>query len=566
MMNFSTMNCLWIVLTTMIIFFMQPGFAMLEVGFTRAKNAGNVIMKNYMDFIIGFIAFWLIGFGILMGRIDLFSNGTYETGNIPPVLFMVFQAMFCATAATIVSGAMAERTKFAAYLIYSFAISALIYPVEAHWIWGNGFISKMQVFSSAVFHDCAGGTVVHLTGGTAALIGAIMLGPRIGKYDSKGKSNAIPGHNITLSALGAFLLWFAWLGFNTSSLRGVDSAEKLDQIVNILLVTNLSAAFSALTTMFFTWKRYHKPDISMTINGVLGGLVASTAGCDVLSPKSAMILGILAGYCTVAGIEFIDRKLKIDDPVGASAVHGLCGFLGTIAVGLFSKETGLFITGHPGQLFIQLLGAGTVICYVSVCMFLLFWLIDKTIGLRVSSEEEIGGLDFGEHSLVSAYYDLVPESKDRFLSAQGKIQEYLSADNENLSDSVSTVSYQAISSVVIICKESRFEMLKKALVDIGVYGITVSKVSGCSLQKARAEYYRGSELKTLLIPKIRVEVVVNRISVQEIIQVVRNVLYTGRIGDGKIFVYDVRNVIKIRTGEEGEGALQDPESYFDYEE
>lgn len=570
MENFSAIDTLWIIVGTVLVFMMQPGFAMLETGLTRAKNAGNVVMKNLMDFVIGSIMFWIIGFGLLQGKgnafigsFDLFSKGVYQTDGIPQFAFIMFQTVFCATAATIVSGAMAERTKFSAYLLYSMIISALVYPVEAHWIWGGGWLGSLG------FHDCAGGTAVHLTGGIAALTGARILGPRIGKYDDRGRSKVIPGHSITLATLGIFLLWFAWFGFNMSANRGIGLYEQAEVTSKIFMVTNLCAAFSAVTTLFITWKRYHKPDIAMTLNGVLGGLVASTAGCNVLEPWSAAIIGIMAGFTVVFGIEFVDNKLKIDDPVGAGSVHGFCGALGTIMVGFFSEENGLLTTGQYKQLGVQCIGVLCVGIYVAFAMVIVFGLMKKVNILRVSREEEINGLDYGEHALVSAYGDFFSNNLTELVNNQDTD----SGNRQNSSvkdmpwkENGSHVHYTDISSVVIICKESKFEALKNALNEIGVMGITVSKVIGCGTQKGRNSYYRGVHYEISLLPKIRVEVVVSKIPVELVVETARKVLYTGNIGDGKIFVYEVKNVIKVRTGEEGVKALQDPESYQDMDE
>lgn len=552
MKNDSAIDILWLLIGTILIFMMQPGFAMLETGMTRAKNAGNVMMKNLMDFVIGSLAFWLIGYRI-------FSNGNHGAGGYPDSLYLMYQVMFCATAATIVSGAMAERTKLLAYIIYSFCISALVYPVEARWIWGNGWLSSIQIGSEAGFLDCAGGTAVHTVGGIAAFLGALFLGPRIGKYDEAKKSNAIPGHSITLATLGIFLLWFAWFGFNISSIKGISTAEKIETAAGIFLATNLCAASGAVTTFFLSWKRYHKPDIAMTLNGVLGGLVASTACCNVIEPWAAVLIGVIAGFLVVYGIEALDKKLHVDDPVGACVVHGMCGVWSTLAVGLFHRESGLLITGDASRFFIQVIGAVSVSLFAAVTMSILFLAIKKCIGLRVDEKEEITGLDYGEHALKSAYNDFTfyqPEAalmqKDADAAPRAELPGLVMEE---------APGYGRISSVVIICKETKLEALKQALNRIGVMGITVSPVMGCGVQKGNTSYYRGAQIAASLLPKIRVEVVVGKIPVELVVDTVREVLYTGHIGDGKIFVYDVRNVIKVRTGEQGIKALQDPESY-----
>lgn len=565
MEQFSQIDTLWMIIATIFIFMMQPGFAMLEAGFTRTKNAGNVVMKNLLDFVVGSIAFWVIGFGLLMGegaiigKIDLFAVDSYDTGLVPKSVFLMFQTVFCGTAATIVSGAMAERTRFSAYLLYSFIISAIVYPIEAHWIWGGGWLSTLTIGTAHGFRDCAGGTAVHVTGGISAFMGALVLGPRIGKYDKNGNSRAIPGHSVILSSLGIFLLWFAWFGFNTGSLQDAFSQEKLETLGNILLVTNLTAACSGLSTMALTWIRYGKADISMTINGILGGLVASTAGCSVMPPWAAVVTGGLSGALVLFGIEWIDKKLHVDDPVGACGVHGLCGAFGSIMVGLYAKDNGLLTTGHYDQLLVQLLGVVSVGILVSIVMGLFFVALKKTIGLRVTPQEEINGLDAGEHNLLAAYATiesgtLADLPTDWQPAADTKKQMPTPRTKECL-------DYAPISCVVIICKPNKLEQLKKALNEIGVMGITTSQVAGCGVQKGQSDYYRGTKLEIALLPKIRLEIVVSKISVDQVVDTVRSILYTGHIGDGKIFVYDVRNVIKVRTGEEGEKALQDPESY-----
>lgn len=552
MENYSLIDVLWLLMGTVLIFMMQPGFAMLETGLTRAKNAGNVMMKNLMDFVMGSLAFWLIGYRI-------FSRGGGGVEGCPDSLYLLYQVMFCMTAATIVSGAMAERTKIAAYVIYSFCISALIYPVEARWIWGNeGWLNGLAIGSESGFLDCAGGTAVHTVGGIAAFFGAWFLGPRIGKYDASGKSNAIPGHSITQATLGIFLLWFAWFGFNGSSVRGAFSSGEGELLANVLLVTNLCAASGGLTTFFLTWKRYHKPDMAMTLNGVLGGLVASTACCNVIAPWSGVLIGIVAGFLVTYGIRILDEKLHVDDPVGACIVHGGCGIWSTLAVGLFHQESGLLLTGDLDRFAIQLVGSIAVSAFAAVTTGLLFWVLKRTVGLRVDEKEEIAGLDYGENPTRSAYEDFdfyqpeAVESQSKAWETEGQMPA-LSQEE--------TPDYQNMSSVVILCKETKLEALKQALNQIGVMGITVSPVMGCGVQKGNEDYYRGVPMTASLLPKIRVEVVVGKIPVSLVVNTARKVLYTGHIGDGKIFVYDVRNVIKVRTGEQGMKALQDPESY-----
>ncbi len=409
MADISTMDTLWVLLGAALIFFMQAGFAMVETGFTRAKNAGNIIMKNLMDFACGSVVYWLLGFGLMFGSgngfigiIDLFCQGDYSS-NIPSWAMIAFNTMFCATAATIVSGAMAERTKFSSYLIYSVVISAVIYPIEGHWIWGGGWLSTLSIGGSSGFIDYAGSTAVHMVGGVSAFIGAAMLGPRIGKYGGDGKAKAIPGHSITLGALGVFILWFGWFGFNPASSYGLSTTEKALEVGNVFMTTNIAAAAATVVTMIVTWIRYKKPDVSMTLNGSLAGLVAITAGCSAVDPWAAAVIGALAGAIVVFAVEFIDKVLKVDDPVGAVSVHGVCGAFGTLMIGFFAREDGLFTTGEWGRLAVQAVGVVSVMAWTAVTMGLVFFIIKKTNGLRVTAEEEIGGLDPVEHGLETAY-------------------------------------------------------------------------------------------------------------------------------------------------------------------
>lgn len=557
---FSSVDTIWVLLAAALVFFMQAGFAMVETGFTRAKNAGNIIMKNLMDFALGSLVFWAIGFGLmfgadnfgLFGSFDFFVKGTYGS-TIPTSVFLIFQTVFAATAATIVSGAMAERTKFIAYVFYSIIISTIIYPITGHWIWGGGWLSQMG------FHDFAGSTAVHMVGGVAALIGAILLGPRVGKYSKDGKSHAIPGHSLTLGALGVFILWFGWFGFNPGSTLSITGDGSILAAGNIFVTTNLAAAAGATVVMILSWIRYKKPDVSLTLNGALAGLVAITAGCDAVSPAGAVIIGSIAGFIVLFGIEFIDKVLKIDDPVGAVAVHGLCGAGGTIMVGLFAVDGGVFYGGGFKMLGVQSLGVASVATFVAVTMFIIFTIIKKTIGLRVSREEEIAGLDIEEHGLVSSYADFMPAIVQG-TSLSGKVE-----SSEKVSSDVSipvvrkTVATGDIkmTKLEIITNPSKFEVLKAALNEIGVTGMTVSEVMGCGMQKGGAEFYRGVEVEINLLPKVCVNVVVSKIPVDTVIEAVKKALYTGKIGDGKIFVYDVENVIKVRTGEVGYDALQD---------
>lgn len=561
---FSAVNTIWVLLGAALVFFMQAGFAMVETGFTRAKNAGNIIMKNLMDFSIGTPIFWLIGFGIMFGSgsgifgwIDLFTRKDYSyilPNGVPFFAFLIFQTVFCATAATIVSGAMAERTKFISYCIYSAVISLFVYPISGHWIWGGGWLSQLG------FHDFAGSTAVHMVGGVAAIIGAKILGPRIGKYTKDGKSRAIPGHSLTLGALGVFILWFCWFGFNGCSTVAMDSDEAVISASSIFVTTNLAAAVATCATMIFTWIRYKKPDVSMTLNGSLAGLVAITAGCDLVSPVGAAIIGIVAGIAVVLAIEFVDKVLKIDDPVGAIGVHGCCGALGTILTGLFAIDGGLFYGGGVHMLAIQCLGVVCVILWVVVTMTIVFLLIDKTLGLRVSEKEEVEGLDSTEHGLVSAYADFtiptVMTNGMASLASSGTVSVEEAIPVQVKTSDTYHASEAKLTKIEILTKQAKFEALKNALNQIGITGMTVTQVLGCGVQKGTSEFYRGIPLDIQLLPKIQVEIVVAKVPVIDVINTAKKVLYTGHIGDGKIFVYHVENAIKVRTGEEGYDAMQ----------
>ncbi len=569
---FSSVNTIWILLGTALVFFMQAGFAMVEAGFTRAKNSGNIIMKNLMDFCLGTPIYWLLGFGVmfgstgaLFGSFDPMIRGDYSAvlpSGVPLWAFVMFQTVFCATAATIVSGAMAERTKFSAYCIYSMVISAVIYPISGHWIWGGGWLAQLG------FHDFAGSTAVHMVGGVCALIGAKILGPRIGKYGKDGKPKAILGHSLTLGALGVFILWFCWFGFNGCSTVSMTGDDAIVSAGSIFMTTNLAAAMATITAMCITWIRYKKPDVSMTLNGSLAGLVAITAGCDVVSPFGAAIIGIVAGFLVVFGIEFIDKKLKIDDPVGAIGVHGLCGAGGTLLTGLFDTSKGLFYSGNPAFLGVQALGVVSVTAWTAVTITIVFFIIKKTIGLRVSREEEIIGLDVKEHGLASSYADFMPvpisqtldDATDADLSSL-PISQDAAVPVETITHTVSTPAADPLrpkmTKIVIITKQSKFDVLKSAMNQIGITGMTVTQVLGCGMQKGVGEFYRGVPVEVSLLPKVKLEFVVCKVPVRTVIQTAKKVLYTGHIGDGKIFVYNVENVIKVRTGEEGYDALQD---------
>ena len=572
MTTFSPVNTLWVLLGAALVFFMQAGFSMCETGFTRAKNTGNILMKNLMDFCIGTPCFWLVGFGIMFGSgtalfgwIDPFILKDYShilPAGVPLWSYAIFQTVFCATSATIVSGAMAERTKFSAYCIYSAAISLFIYPVSGHWIWGGGWLAQLG------FHDFAGSTAVHMVGGICALIGAKILGPRIGKYDKDGKPRAILGHNLTAAALGVFILWFCWFGFNGASTVGLDTDELMETAGRVFFNTNMAAAVACCTTLIFTWIRYKKPDVSMTYNAALAGLVGITAGCDAVSPLGSAIMGIVFGIVIVLAVEFFDKVAKIDDPVGAISVHCVCGALGTILTGLFATgsttEKGLFYGGGFHFLGVQTLGVVTVAAYVSVIITVVFLIIKHTIGLRASASDEIEGLDISEHGLLTSYagFAMLPDTT----SADGA--EVVDAIGDvPVSEAVPVKKVPTVvpegtpkfTKVEIVCKEAKFEALKTALVALGVTGMTMTHVLGCGVQKGKPEYYRGVEIEPTLLPKIKLDIVVSKIPPRSVIETAKKVLYTGHIGDGKIFVYDVENVVKVRTGEEGYDALQDME-------
>ena len=556
----------WFLIGAALVFFMQCGFAMVESGFTRAKNAGNIIMKNLMDFCIGTVTFTLLGFGLLCGEDALFgfvglpNLGIFtDFANFPWHNF-VFNLVFCATTATIVSGAMAERTKFSTYCIYSGIISLVIYPIEAHWIWGGGWLVQNG------FVDFAGSCAIHMVGGIAAFIGAKTEGPRIGKFTRDGKPKAILGHSMTLGALGVFILWFGWYGFNGAA------AGNTDYLGQIFLTTTIAPAIASCTTMMFTWIKNGKPDVSMTLNGSLAGLVAVTAPCADVDALGAAIIGIVAGLLVCFGVWLLDYKLKVDDPVGAVAVHCLNGMWGTLAVGLFATGkgqdgiTGLFYGGGFEQLGIQAIGLVSVAAWTIVTCTTLFVVLKKTIGLRVSKHEEIVGLDSTEHGLLSSYADFIPtmhvegideENEREVMTIKAGVENAVPVEHRSAGSA--PASDVKMTKVEIITKLERFDTLKNALYGIGITGMTVTNTMGCGMQKGATEFYRGVPVEARLLPKVKVEVVVCKVPVDKVVQTVKNALYTGNIGDGKIFVYDVENVLKVRTGEEGYDALQDNE-------
>ncbi len=555
----------WFMIGALLVFFMQCGFAMVETGFTRAKNAGNIIMKNLMDFCIGTVVFSLLGFGLMMSEdyvagfigvpnLNMFTDWMNFDWNS-----FVFQLVFCATAATIVSGSMAERTKFSAYCVYSAVISLVVYPIEAGWVWnGQGWLAQLGCI------DFAGSIVIHMVGGISALVGAIILGPRIGKYGKNGKVNAIPGHSITLGALGVFILWFAWYGFNGAA------AEDGQRLGQILLTTTIAPAVATVTTMLFTWIKNGKPDVSMCLNASLAGLVAITAGCADVDAIGAGVIGIVSGILIVVAVEFVDIKLKIDDPVGAFSVHGVNGMWGGLAVGLFATGngqngiTGLFYGGGFAQLGKQALGIVTIVAWTVVCMIIVFTVIKKTVGLRVAKDEEMKGLDICEHGLVSAYADFMPigigtASLDETFDIEGNVPATQAVPVQLAGKYDMATDGTKITKIDILLKQSKLEALKEEMDKLGITGMTVSQVLGCGAQKGKAEYYRGVAIESNLLPKMKVEIVVCKVPVKAVVDAAVKALYTGHIGDGKIFIYDVEDVVKVRTGETGYDAMQDVE-------
>ena len=579
----SSVFGVWFLIGAALVFWMQAGFAMCEAGFTRAKNTGNIIMKNLMDFCIGTVVFILIGFGLFLGEdlagiigkpgFDIFTNyAGFDWSNF------VFNLVFCATTATIVSGSMAERTKFISYCVYSAVISAIIYPIEAHWTWGGGWLSQIG------FHDFAGSNCIHMVGGISALIGAAFLGPRIGKFerDKSGKVtkvNAFPGHNLVAAALGVFILWLGWYGFNGAACTSVD------QLGSVFVTTTIAPALATVTCMIFTWLKYGKPDVSMCLNASLAGLVAITAPCDVTDAFGAIVIGIVAGLLVCFGVWFLDYKLHIDDPVGAVAVHCLNGIWGTLAVGLFATNSapgysiadaagnemvGLFYGGEFKLLGIQFVGMFATAAWTAVAISITFLAIKAVLGLRVSEEEEILGLDSTEHGLASAYsgFAIMDVSNTLNMTVNENtdlgVSDYEEASEFQKKASVPVVTApvhteSGIHKVVIIAKLSRYDKLRRAMNDLGVTGMTVTQVMGCGVQKGSGDMYRGVEMDATLLPKIKLEVVVSKIPVEDVIEAAKKTLYTGHIGDGKIFVYSLDNVVKIRTGEEGAAALADVE-------
>ena len=582
-MEINTTTVAWTLLAAALVYFMQAGFALCEAGLTRAKNTGNILMKNMMDFCIGTPCYWLVGFGLMfggtgkfIGKFDPLIRGAYtgENSVVPQTMplwcYVIFQTVFCATAATIVSGAMAERTNFKAYCVYSAAISLFVYPICGHWAWGGGWLSDLG------FHDFAGSTCVHMVGGVIACLGAALLGPRIGKYGKDKKARAIPGHNMTAVALGVFILWFCWFGFNGGSTVAMDSAEAANTASLVFMNTNLAAAIATVVAMLFTWIRYGKPDVSMTLNAALAGLVAITAGCDTVTPVASFFIGLVSGILVVFSVEFFDNVARIDDPVGAVSVHMVNGIWGTIAVGLFSTgkngtAAGLFYGGGVKQLGVQALGVVSIVFYTLIVMFIVFKLIDKVIGLRVPAQVEIDGLDIHEHGLASAYSGFaITDVTDNTMEVNENTDlgedEYESASEAQVNAAVKVVKAESVGDidtgihkVSIVCRLNKFDKLKRELNALGVTGMTMYQVMGSGVQRGTSEKYRGTVVDSTLLPKIKVEVIVGKIPVDDVIETAKKALYTGHIGDGKIFVYNVQKVVKVRTGEEDLNALKDIE-------
>lgn len=573
---FSIADTLWVFLAAILVFFMNLGFASVEAGFARAKNTVNILSKNFIVFAVSSLGFLLLGWGLMFGGDNPFvgtehlfilgnaDNSFYDntlTSTVPFWGKFFFQLVFCGTAATIVSGAVAERVKYISFIIFSFVLTLVIYPIVGHWIWGGGWLADLG------FMDFAGDSAVHSVGGWAALAGAMILGPRIGKYGKDGKPNAIPGHNMSLAVIGLFVLWLGWFGFNPGSTM---SFENPSDVMHILMTTNTAAIAAVLTSTITSWITMGKPDLGMTINGCLAGLVGITGGCAYVSIESSIIIGALSGILVVFAVMFFD-KIKIDDPVGATSVHLGCGVFGTICVGLFAQEgvtslstrNGLFFGGGFGLLGTQLLGIVAVGAFVFASSALVWFVLKKTIGIRVSREEEIQGLDIGEHGNV-AYPDFVAVAQDLAVDdlPVKSVAEASQASAQVSRDDAVQVEHNEtpgakITKVTILANQSKFSELQDALEKIGITGITVTNVFGYGAQKGHGVYFRGNPVSSRLLPKVKIDIVICKIPVETLVKTVQDTLYTGNIGDGKIFIYDVEDVVKIRTGERGYDALQD---------
>jgi ammonium transporter, Amt family len=559
--SYSSIHTMWMLIGAILVFFMQPGFIMLETGLTRAKNVSNIVIKAFMNFCLASVIFWIIGFGLMfnsdiggiIGIPDIFVSRylALSTGNEYPLpAYLLFQTLLCATTVAIMSGAMVERMKLSAYGIAAILISAIIYPISGHWVWGGGWLMQLG------FHDFAGSAVVNMVGGLSALVGAKILGPRIGKYNTDGTTNAIRGHNMPLAALGVFILWFAWFGYNSAAVS-VSSNSMLVTMSKNFMHTNMAAAFSVITVICITWIRYGKPDTSITLNGGLAGLVAITSGCDVVSTGGSAIIGCIAGIIVVYSIEFFDKIVKIDDPVGTISVHGMCGVAGTIMTGLFSVQDGLLYTGSITLFTNQIIGLVSLSIYILAITSVLFFFLKKTIGIRISADEETHGFNLQEHERIPAYADFVPvvthtQSSDTSVPMKTAVQvQHKMVEEEGM------MQGNPLIQVSIITSQTRFDVLKEALEKVGITGMTVTNVLGFGLQKGHMELYRGASVRSQLLPKVKVDLVISKIPVSVIVKTATEALYTGHYGDGKIFIYDVVDVVKIRTGEKSYDALQD---------
>ena len=575
----------WVLLAAILVFFMNLGFAAVEAGFARAKNTVNILSKNFIVFAVSSLGFLLLGWGLMFGGDNPFVGTSHLfilgggdlsfydstlTSNVPFWGKFFFQLVFCGTAATIVSGAVAERIKYVAFIIFSFALTLIIYPIVGHWVWGGGWLSDMG------FMDFAGDAVVHSLGGWGALSGALILGPRIGKYGKDGKAKAIPGHSMSLAVIGLFVQWLGWFGFNPGSTM---SFQNPADVVSILMTTNTAAIAAVLTSTITSWIYLGKPDLGMTINGCLAGLVGITGSCAYVSVLSSLIIGAIAGVLVVFLVVFFD-KIKIDDPVGATSVHLGCGTFGTLCVGLFAQEgvtslstrNGLFFGGGFGLLGTQIVGILAIGIFGFVTTALVWLALKKTIGIRVSTEEEIAGLDIGEHGNM-AYPDFAPISAAPLsgLSA-GAEEERVAAAVASVPKEAAEASEQKVpvihkertagpkmTKVTIVTNQSRFSELESTLARIGVTGLTISNVFGYGMQKGHETYFRGAPVESRLLPKVKIDVVICKIPTETVVNAVQKVLCTGNVGDGKIFVYDVEDVVKVRTNEHGYDALQDEE-------
>jgi len=590
-MDINIVDSLWMMLATFLVFFMGLGFATLESGFCRSKNTVNIMSKTFLVFSVSSLSFLLLGWGLMFGGDNpivgtqkLFILGLsdeslsfYKDTVTPDVPFwgkFFFQLVFCGTAAVIVSGAVAERIKFLSFIIFSFLLTLIVYPVVGHWVWADGgWLSKLG------FLDFAGDTVVHSVGGWAALAGVLILGPRIGKYDKNGKSRAIPGHNMSLAAIGVFVLWFGWFGFNPGSVMNFKNPA---EVLHVLVNTNTAAIAAVLTATATAWIFIGKPDLGMTMNGGLAGLVGITGSCAFVSIGSALIIGAIAGILVVVAVLFFDKN-RVDDPIGATSVHLVCGIFGTLCVGLFAQKgvgvarissdsnfiPGLFFGGGFKLLGIQILGIVAVGAFVFVSSLLIWFLIKIVMGIRVSAKEEIHGLDIGEHGNF-AYPDFSIVAPIMGTDIEDGTADIPPIEISKAASDVVTPeaaipvvnrarSGAKMTKVTVITNNDKLSLLHTALHKIGITGLTVANVVGHGMQRGHTEYYRGAPVTIRMLPKVQIDIVICKVPLQTVIDTVKKVLYTGNVGDGKIFISDIENVIKVRTGEEGYDALQDNE-------